>query len=140
MSTENKAIARRVIEAFNRGDLDAAAGLLAPDYVYHGPNGDLRGPEGWKQLAQIYRSAFPDASMTIDDQIAEGDCVVTRSTATGTHLGELAGVAASRRFVTVPIILIDRIVNGRLAELWEAFDQLGMFQQIGTIPAVAASA
>ncbi len=138
MSAENKAIARRAIEGFNRGELDAVTALVSADYVYHGPNGDLQGPDGWKQLAEVYRAAFPDATMTIEDQIAEGDRVVTRTTATGTHRGDLGGIAASGRFVSVPIILIDRIVDGRIVETWEAFDQLGMFQQIGSLPPVAA--
>ena len=134
MSMDNKTVARRVIEEFNRGDLEAGAQLLSPDYVYHGPTGDTRGPNAWKELAQMYRTAFPDASMSIEAQIAEGDLVVTRLTARGTHLGDLAGIAPSGLPVVIPILLMDRIVDGRLAESWEAFDQLRMLQAIGAIP------
>ena len=87
----------------------------------------------------MYKSAFPDAVCTVDDQIAEGDTVATRFTARGTHRGELAGVAASGRHVTVPCLTIDRIVNGKIVEEFEVFDQLGMFQAIGTLPALPAS-
>ena len=140
MSAENKAVVRRLIEAFNQGKLDEAASLVASDYVWHGPGAEAHGPEGWKQVAAMYRNAFPDVVCTIDDQIAECDKVATRFTARGTHRGELGGVAASGRFVTVPCLVLTRIVNGRIVEDFEVFDQLGMFQTIGTVPVSAASA
>ena len=140
MSAETKAVARLLIDIFNRGTLNDADGLLSSNYVYRGPGGDVHGAAGWKQLARMYRTAFPDVIMTIDEQIAEGDKVVTRFTARGTHRGELAGVAASGRLVTVPCLTIDRIVGGQIVETFELFDQLGMFQAIGTLPALSASA
>jgi steroid delta-isomerase-like uncharacterized protein len=138
MSSDNKAIARKVIEMFNQGKLDAVAELFSTNYLYHGPTGDLSGFAGWRTLAQMYRTAFPDAVMSIDDQVAEGDRVVTRCTARGTHAGPLGSVSASGKIVVVPIILIDRIAGGRLVETWEVFDQLGMLQAIGAIPVEAA--
>jgi len=140
MSAENKAVVRRLIEAFNDGRLDEAAALLAEGYVYRGPSGDLYGPQGWKQLAAMYRAAFPDIVMTIDQQIAEADTVATRFTARGTHRGALAGVAPSGRYVTVPCLLMTRLVRGVIVEDFEQFDQLGMFQAIGKLPAIATSA
>jgi len=140
LSAETKAVARLLIDIFNRGTLNDADGLLSSNYVYRGPGGDVHGAAGWKQLARMYRTAFPDVIMTIDEQIAEGDKVVTRFTARGTHRGELAGVAASGRLVTVPCLTIDRIVGGQIVETFELFDQLGMFQAIGTLPALSASA
>jgi len=135
MSTENKRISREFIEAFNRNDFDAMVEFLADNYVYHGPTGDVSGPNGFRQLAQMYRTGFPDVVMSIDDQIAEGDKVVTRATARGRHLGDFAGLAPTGKAVAVPLILIDRIEDGRIAESWEAFDQLGMLQSLGAIPA-----
>jgi len=137
MSTENKNIARTVIESFNRGDLDAMVQVIGDNYVYHGPTGDISGREGYRQLAQMYRTGFPDVEMMIEDQIAEGDKVVTRVTARGRHLGDFAGLAATGKAVAVPLILIDRIANGRIAESWEAFDQLGILQALGAIPVTA---
>jgi len=90
-------------------------------------------------MAGMDKSAFPDAVCTVDDQIAEGDKVATRFTARGTHRGELSGVAASGRRVTVPCLILDRIVDGKIVEEFEVFDQLGMFQAIGTLPARPAS-
>ncbi len=139
MSAENKAVVRRVFESFNRGELDEAARNIGSDYVYHGPAAELRGPEGWKQVAGMYRSAFPDVICTIDEQIAEGDVVVTRFTARGTHRGELAGVAGSGRTVTVPVVSITRVIGGKLVDEFEVFDQLAMFQAIGTLPALHAA-
>lgn len=139
MSAENKAVIRRVLEAFNQGNLDEAAAYFAPEYVFHGPGFEVRGAEGWKQVAAMYRSAFPDVVCTIDDQIAEGDQVATRFTARGTHRGELSGVAASGRAIAVPCVVLERIVDGKIVEAFEVFDQLGMFQAIGTLPALPAS-
>jgi predicted ester cyclase len=139
MSAENKAVVRRVLEGLNHRNLDDAASVLAPDYVWHGPGPDVHGPAGWKQLAAMYLSAFPDLVMTIDDQIAEGDRVATRYTARGTHRGELAGVAASGRYVTVPCLSIERVVDGKVVESFEVFDQLGMFATIGTLPALSTA-
>src|SRR5256885_9716019 len=101
MSAENKAVVRRLIEAFNDGRLDDGAALLAEGYVYRGPAGDMHGPQGWKQLAAMYRSAFPDVVLTIDQQIAESDTVATRFTARGHNRGELAWVA--RRGRSIPL-------------------------------------
>jgi len=140
MSADPKAVARLLIDIFNRGTLNDADTVLASNYTYRGPGGDVHGAAGWKQLAQMYRTAFPDVVMTVDEQIAEGDKVVTRFTARGTHRGPLAGVAPSGRFVTVPCLTIDRIVGGRIVESFELFDQLGMFQAIGTLPALSTSA
>jgi steroid delta-isomerase-like uncharacterized protein len=139
---ENKALVRRMLEeGFNEGNLDLADELYAPDYVYHEPGTPELppGPEGVKQLMGMYKTAFPDAHITVEDVICEGDKVVARFTARGTHLGELAGIAASGNQVEVAGISVNRIENGRIAEEWECFDALGMMQQIGAIPAPEAA-
>ena len=116
---ENKALARRVIEEmFNKGNLDVADELIAQDYVDHDqamPE-DIHGPEGFKDYVSMYRSAFPDLHIQIEDQIAEGDKVVTRWTGTGTHEGELAGIAPTDNQVTLPGMEIVRISDGKLVE------------------------
>ena len=139
MSAENKAIVRRVIDSIATGNVDEAARSMSPDFVWHGPGAEVRGPEAWKQVVTSYLTAFPDLSFTIEDQIAEGDKVATRYTAHGTHRGELAGVAASGRVVAVPCLAVDRIVDGKVVETFEVFDQLGMFAAIGTLPALPES-
>jgi len=139
MSTEaNKAIARRFLEeVFGQGKLAVADEILAPDHVDHGPGalpGTPPGPEGSKMLVTVYRNAFPDIHFTIDEQIAEGDKVVTRWTGHATHKGELAGIPATGKSATVTGMGVDRIVNGKIVESWGIFDQFGMLQQLGVIP------
>src|SRR5689334_22639513 len=114
MSEANKAICRRVIDdVVNRGNLAAVDNLIDASYVYHGPGGlELRGPDGFRQLVTLYRTAFPDLRMTIEDAIAEGDKVVLRWTGRGTHRGDLAGVAPTGRSTTVTGIAISRLANG----------------------------
>jgi len=137
MSTEeNKALARRVIEhMFNEGNLDVADELLALDYVDHDPSlpEDVHGPEGFKEYVGMYRAAFPDLHVQIEDQLAEGDRVATRWTGTGTHDGELAGIAPTGKRVTVPGMEIVRIANGRLVEGWEGYDSGTLMRQLGVM-------
>lgn len=140
MSAENKALARRLVEeAFNAGRLDVTDELVASDFVGHDPAlpEEVRGPAGVKESIAGYRTAFPDIRVTIEDQIADGDYVVTRWSAKGTHQGELMGMPATGKQATVTGITIDRIVDGRIAESWDNWDTLGMMQQLGAIPAPA---
>jgi steroid delta-isomerase-like uncharacterized protein len=134
MSTEeNKAVARRVLdEMFNKGNLDVADELLAPDYVDHDPAmpEDIHGPEGFKQYVSGYRSAFSDLHLEFEDQIAEGDKVVTRWTGTGTHDGELSGIPPTGKRVTLPGMEIVRISGGKLVEGWEGYDTMNLMRQL----------
>ena len=135
---ENKAVVRREIEeVFNHtGNLDAADEIYAPDYVGHEPTtGEIRGVEAAKQYAALFRQAFPDVEATIEDQIAEGDKVVTRFTSRGTHQGETEdfGPPTGRR-VEVTGITIERFSQGKIVEDWTNFDALGLMQQLGLVP------
>ena len=138
MSTEeNKVLARRFLEeVFSEGNLDAIDELFAPDWVDHDaarPEA-LHGSEGARQLVEGYRGAFPDLHITVEDQVAEGEKVVTRWTARGTHQGELLGIPPSGNQVTITGITIDRFSGGKMVESWDNYDALGMMQQIGAIP------
>ena len=140
MSTEaNKAIARRFLEeAFGQGNLAVVDEIIAPNQANGGPGalpGMPSGPEGAKMLITNYRNAFPDLRFTIDEQVAEGNTVVTRWTAHGTNTGELAGMPATGKPATVVGVGVDRIENGKIVESWGIFDQFGMLQQLGVIPA-----
>ncbi len=138
MSTEeNKALTRRVMEEmFNKGNLDVADELLAPDFVDHDPAmpEDVRGPEGFKEYVGAFRSAFSDLHIRIDDQIAEGDKVVTRWTGTGTHDGDFMGIAPTGNRGEITGMEIRRISGGKLVEGWEGYDALGLMQLMGAIP------
>jgi predicted ester cyclase len=134
----NKAVVRRFVEeVVNGGSTAALRELVAGNHVTHELIGDHYGPEGVRIGLAGYREAFPDLEVTIDDLVAEGDRVVRRFTARGTHTGPLMGVAPTGRVVTVTGIWIDRLAGGRLVESWLSFDALGLLRQIGAIPPVA---
>lgn len=140
MSAVNKALARRLVEeAFNQGRLDVTEELVASDFVGHDPSlpEEVRGPAGVKEVIAGYRAAFPDIQITIEDQIADGDLVVTRWRATGTHQGELMGMPATGKQATVTGITIDRIADDQIVESWDNWDTLGLMQQLGAIPALS---
>ena len=137
MSEENKAIVRRVfLELINKGNLDVADEVFAPGYVFRDPllSETVRGPEGFKRLIAGYLEAAPDARITIHDQIAEGDTVMTRWTAHGTHTGDLMGYPATGKRYELPGVLVSRLTAGKIVEDWEFRDDLGMLQQVGAIP------
>ncbi len=135
MSEENKAVVRREFEEmFNQGgNVDAAEEIYTPDYVGHEPTfGDSHGVEGAKQFAADFRQAFPDLQTTIEDMVAEGDKVVTRFSARGTHQGETEylGPPTGNSF-EVTGITIERFSDGKIVEDWTNFDALGLMQQLG---------
>jgi steroid delta-isomerase-like uncharacterized protein len=137
MSEENKAVARREVEEiFAQGNLDAAEEIYAPDVVGHDPaSGEIRGIEGAKQFAAKFRQAFPDLQPTIEDMVAEGDKVVIRYTARGTHQGETEdfGPPTGNR-VEIAGISILRFAEGKIGEEWVNYDALGLMQQLGLVP------
>ncbi len=138
LSETNKTVSRRFFEeVFGKGKLNVLDEIVAKNHINSGPGnppGLVPGIEGTKQLVTMYRNAFPDIRFTVDEQIAEGDKVVTRWTAHGTNKGELLGMPATGKSSTVTGIVVDRIVNGKIAESWPIFDQFGMMQQLGIIP------
>ncbi|HEV8390651.1 MAG TPA: ester cyclase [Dongiaceae bacterium] len=139
MSEQNKARIRRVIEeVYNRGDLAVVDEVAATDLVIHASSQDIRGREGAKQYVAAFRAAFPDLHFTIEDQIAEGDVVVTRWTARGTHRGKFQSLLATGRQIRLMGTDIDRMTDGKVVECWAHMDELGLMQQLGAIGADAA--
>ena len=132
MSEANKAIARRFFEA--AGDIDKSLELYADDAVYHTTEGDL-GREALREYLSVYFNAFSDLGARVEDQIAEGDKVVSRVRGTGKHTGELQGIPASGKEIDIAGFVMVRISNGKIAEAWDLFDIMTMMQQIGVIPA-----
>jgi predicted ester cyclase len=142
MSVEtSKANVRRVIEeALNGQNVAALDELYTPDYVYRNPPPGISPDRaGAKQWFAIVHAGFPDIHFTVEDQIAEegalGVNVVTRFTARGTHSGDFMGVSPTGKQITISGILFERVTDSRTAESWVEFDQLGMLQQLGVIPA-----
>jgi len=137
MSENNKNVVRRLIEeVWNKGNLQVADELYTPNYSHHDPaTPDLgRGPEGEKQRATLYRSAFPDFRLSIDDLLADGDNVVARWNCRGTHKGELNGIAPTSKQFNISGISVVRFSGGKMAEGWINWDALGMMQQLGAVP------
>jgi steroid delta-isomerase-like uncharacterized protein len=136
MSTTNKEILRHFYEdLFNRGNLSMADEIVAPNYVNHNAvPGEEPGREGLKAFVTYLRATFPDLHITIEDQIAAEDKVVTRWSITGTQQGEFAGIPATGKTAHVTAINIHRIRNGQIQEGWLNWDALGMMQQLGVFP------
>ncbi|HLF90542.1 MAG TPA: ester cyclase [Anaerolineales bacterium] len=137
MSTEqNKAAARLLIEkGFNQKDLTAFDAYFSPRLKDHAlPPGLPEGLEGRKMFASVLFAAFPDMHFRIEDMFTEGDKLVARWSAHGTHTGELMGIPPTGKKVSIGGIAIDHFENGQSVELWEIFDQLGLMQQLGVIP------
>jgi steroid delta-isomerase-like uncharacterized protein len=131
---ESKFIVRRYFEeVLDGGNLDLVDELFDPQYVLHDPNAprEVCGVEGSKQFVGMFRGAFPDIAHTIEDQIAEGDKVVTRLKAHATQKGELMGIPPTGEEVTIEGISIWRIADGKIKECWFNYDALGLMQQLG---------
>ena len=136
MSEENKTLSRRVLEeVFSAGNLDVVDEIYSEEHVHHDPAmpEEGHGREHFKEFASMYRSAFPDVHVEIEDMIAEGDRVATRWVASGTHEGDLMGISPTGRRVRVAGTTIDRIADGQIVETWDNYDALGMMQQLGAI-------
>jgi steroid delta-isomerase-like uncharacterized protein len=133
MSEENKALARRSWEGANNPDI--LEEVYAPDLVWHEPDQDIEGIEEARQFINMYKTAAPDISATVEDEIAEGDKVVTRWTIRGTHQGEIEefGPPTGRQF-EIKGISIHRFEGDKIVEEWNRYDNLSVLQQLGLAP------
>jgi steroid delta-isomerase-like uncharacterized protein len=140
MSEHNKAIVRRLFaELWNNGNLSVAGEIFAPNYSHHDsstPDFGL-GPDSEKRRLALYRGAFPDLHLTIEDVIAEGETVMTRWSCRGTHKGDLNGIAPTGKQITITGVTVARVSNGKMAEGFVNWDALGLMQQLGVVPQLA---
>jgi steroid delta-isomerase-like uncharacterized protein len=135
VSTEaNKALWRRFYEeVWDKGNTEFAYEVFADDYVRH----DLRataaipGPAGQKKIADDFRAAFPDLRMSVDFLFGEGQWVVARWTATGTHTGPWGGVEPTGRPIVFSAVNVVRFDDGKVVEIWNHRDDLGLMEQLG---------
>jgi steroid delta-isomerase-like uncharacterized protein len=133
MSEENKALALRSWQLLDNPDI--LEKVYAPDLVWHEPDQEVRGYEEARQFVSMYKSAFPDLNVTVEDAIVQGDKVVTRYTVRGTHQGEIEEFGPpTGRQVELEGITIHRIEDGKIVEEWERYDNLGILQQLGLVP------
>jgi predicted ester cyclase len=142
---------------WDQGQLDVADEIFHPDFTSHAlPPGQTKvGPEGAKKAVAEIRAGLPDMRLTVDDMLAEGDRVLTRWTAVGTHTGPLAHfveqiygrdvstdpgpgggpIPPTGKTAVVRGINLNRVEDGKITDLWDVYDLMGMLQQLGVIPA-----
>ena len=135
----SEASRRLLEESFNEGTVELIDQLVAPEAVNHDPATparlrELRGPDVFKRTVSMYRAAFPDVRIMVDDVIATDDKVVLRWHSEGTHDGELQGLAPTGARVSVTGIGIDRWKDGKIVEAWSEWDNLGLARQLGAAP------
>lgn len=129
----NSDIVRSIIEVWNHRDLSTIDRFVHPNHVSHGPTDDQfpQGIEGQRVFVRTFLAAFPDVEAEITDISEEGDLVDAYVTYRGTHQGELMGIPATGRRVTVHVHTRDRIANGKIVESWAEWDPNDMMRQLG---------
>lgn len=138
MSEENKQLVRRWFEeVWNKGRADAIEEMLAEKGVVHGlsddPANPIIGPGDFRPFHTVFREAFPNIEVVIEDMIAESDKVVARCSVRAKHKGEFLGRAASQSPVEFTGIAIVRIDNGMIVEAWNNFDFMTLHKQVGLL-------
>lgn len=138
MSEENKALLRRWFEeVWNKGRADAIEEMFAVDGIAHGLSDDegksLKGPSDFEPFHEIFRGAFPDVEVMVENIIAEGDLVAARCSVRGKHTGDHLGIAASNAPVQFTGMCFVQIKDGKIVEAWNNFDFMKMNKQIGAI-------
>jgi steroid delta-isomerase-like uncharacterized protein len=128
---ENKGLVRSYYEGVLAGrDRALLERLLDPAFVSHDASGATVGRDRYATAVAVTHAAFGDLAVTVHDQVAEDDRVVTRWSATGTHRADFAGVPATGRRITVSGIHIHRLQDGRFVEHWEMLDLVGLLRQL----------
>jgi steroid delta-isomerase-like uncharacterized protein len=140
-SDQNLKLARRFFDDMCNGrKLDLAGELFAAGHVYHDPSAPVGpGPQGMRDLLTTYQTAYADAKWTVNDLFAaDGERVIALWTGSGTQTGELMGIPATKKSVRVDGLWAFKFANGRIIESWNHWDALGMLQQLGVVPVMAA--
>jgi steroid delta-isomerase-like uncharacterized protein len=141
MSSQNSSIIRRLFdEVFTKGNLTLLDELVATNVKLNDPAhpNHRDGIQSYKQIEQTYKQAFPMKKFKIEDLMTADDKVIVRWTCRGTHKGDLEGIEPTNRDVQVSGISIYRLTNGKVSEIWQNWDRLGLFEQIGEVePATA---
>ena len=132
---ENISIGRRYVEFINTGERDPA--LFAEGFVYNNPQGVVMDADGSMQVLQAFNAALPDHVTEVKDEIVADDKVVYRWETRGTHNGDFFGVPPTGKQLLSRGVTIMKIENGRVAEVWESIDILGLMQQMGVVPSPA---
>ena len=131
----NKRLCRDYFDAFKRADEAWWAEHIAPDFVRHDPGlpFEVRGPAGIKQLSDALNPGIPDMALPIEDVVAEGDKVLVRLRVTGTHDGDLMGLAPTGKAIDIGVMDLFEVRDGVIVEHWALLDNLGMLKQLGAV-------
>ena len=133
--SEAKATVRHMFQIANEKDPDAYVEVLHEDFVNHSAPPDIPDDrEGYRQIYGMYVNAFPDFEITVEDVVAEGDRVMTRWTARGTHKGQLMDIPPTGKSVEMEGITFNRVADGKVVEQRENADMMSLLQQIGAVP------
>ena len=141
MSVEaNKAIVRHALDCLNAGHVDGFVGMLAPDYVRHcqampPEMQELRGPDAMRAWLLANQQTFPDYREEIEMLVGEGDLIAWRSLGTGTQTGPMGPLPATGRRMSISIIGLHRVENGKLVETWTSWDNVAALRQLGLLSA-----
>jgi steroid delta-isomerase-like uncharacterized protein len=122
-----------IYDAVNTGDLALLDKLVAPDYIEHSEG--FEGVEPFRQQITAFRAAFPDLHVSIEDLLTDGDRFASRTTVTGTHTGDLMGLPATGKRISVEAVDIGRVENGHAKERWGGLNMYALLTQLGVIPA-----
>jgi steroid delta-isomerase-like uncharacterized protein len=122
-----------IYEAINTGNVGLLEKFVAPDYIEHSEG--FQGVAPFQQQVTAFRAAFPDLHVNIDDLLTDGDRFASRTTVTGTHTGDLMGMPATGKRISVEAVDIGRIENGQAKERWGGLNMYAMLTQLGVIPA-----
>lgn len=133
MSAHAQHVVRRLFDAINAQDYASLGELVDPDYTHRAPGEEVRGVEGLRALLTAYHRGFPDLELVVQDMFSDGDRVATTFTFNGTHRGELMGVPATGRCVSVHGVIHSRVEDGRVREEWELLDLATMYRQLGLV-------
>lgn len=136
-AADNEAVTLRDVEEVwnSGGNLDVIPDLVTDDFVYHNPmvGEPVRGPDGYRKLAETFRDAFSNIDMEVKEMLAVDDAVTVRYTTRATHTGEIMGVEPTNERIELTGILINHLEDGKLKEMYVNDDALGLFEQIGAV-------
>ena len=122
-----------IYQAINTGDLALLEKFVAPGYTEHSEG--FQGVEPFKQQVAAFRAGFPDLRVTVEDVLTDGDRFASRTTVTGTNTGDLMGMPATGRQISVEAVDIGRVEGGQAQERWGGLNMYALLTQLGVIPA-----
>ncbi len=131
---DNKALARRFRETMDSTGGMGGEAFIAPTATFYMAGSPPMNREQVQGLLRVFYGAFSGLHHTFEDQMAEGDKVMTRLTLHGTHTGAFQGIPPTGKAVTLQEIVVDRFAEGKVVEHWASVDMLGLLQQLGAIP------